>query len=43
MSKFGTKKFGFIISFNSPLNREEEEEEIGRRQSGRLPCSLLIP
>ena len=42
MSKFRTKTFGFMISFNSPLNWEEEEEEIGT-QTGSLPCSLLIP
>ena len=42
MSKFGTKNFGFMISFDSPLYWEEEEEEIGW-QPGTLPCSLLIP
>ncbi len=38
MSKFGTKNFGFIISFNSPLNWEEEEEEIGRQPAARKPA-----
>ena len=31
-----------MISFNSPLNWEEEEGEIGK-QTGNLPWSLLIP